>query len=63
MGSPSTRRMDGRLAVTDEDPHAPGVRYVKFWVDDAAGHHTGNFSDDDCHRHRTWHDLKSRVIQ
>ena len=24
--------MDGRLAVTDEDPHTPGVRYVKFWV-------------------------------
>ena len=27
--------MDGRLAITDEDPHAPGVRYVKFWVDEA----------------------------
>ena len=27
--------MDGRLAVTDEDSHAHGVRYVKFWVDDA----------------------------
>ena len=22
--------MDGRLAVTDEDPHTPGVRYVQF---------------------------------
>ena len=32
----STERLeelDGRLAVTDEDSH--GVRYVKFWVDDA----------------------------
>ena len=29
--------MDDRLAVTDEDPHAPGVRCVKFWVDDAPG--------------------------
>ena len=27
--------MDGRLAVTDEDSR--GVRYVKFWVDDAPG--------------------------
>ena len=27
--------IDGRLAVTDEDSHALGVRYVKFWVDDA----------------------------
>ena len=27
--------MDGRLAVTDEDPHASGARYVKFWVDEA----------------------------
>ena len=34
----STERLeeiDGRLAVTDEDSHAHGVRYVKFWVDDA----------------------------
>ena len=27
--------MDGRLAVTDEDPHTPGARYVKFWVDES----------------------------
>ena len=27
--------MDGRLAVTDEDSHTPGVRFVKFWVDEA----------------------------
>ena len=26
--------IDGRLAVTDEDPHASGVRYVKFWVEE-----------------------------
>ena len=25
---------DGRLAVTDEDPQNPGVRTVKFWVDE-----------------------------
>ena len=25
---------DGHLAVTDEDPHNPGIRYVKFWVDE-----------------------------
>ena len=39
----STERLeeiDGRLAVTDEDTHAPGVRYVKFWVDDAPGNPT-----------------------
>ena len=32
----STERLeevDGRLAATDEDSH--GIRYVKFWVDDA----------------------------
>ena len=27
--------IDGRLAVTDVDSHAHGVRYVKFWVDEA----------------------------
>ena len=27
--------MDGRLAVTDEDPHTPGARYVPFWVAEA----------------------------
>ena len=34
----STERLediDGRLAVADEDSNAHGVRYVKFWVDDA----------------------------
>ena len=34
----STERLeeiDGRLAVTDVDSHAHGVRYVKFWVDEA----------------------------
>ena len=34
----STERLeeiDGQLAVTGEDSHAHGVRYVKFWVDDA----------------------------
>ena len=34
----STERLediDGRLAVTDEDSCASGVRYMKFWVDDA----------------------------
>ena len=33
--------MDGRLAVTDEDPHAPGVRYVKFWVDETPNNSEG----------------------
>ena len=27
--------IDGRLAVTDENPHNPGTRSVRFWVDDA----------------------------
>ena len=36
--------IDGRLAVTDEDPHAPGVRYVKFWVDDAPSNPSENRS-------------------
>ena len=27
--------MDGRLAVTNEDPQTPGVRKVKFWVNEA----------------------------
>ena len=27
--------MDGHLAVTDLDPHSPGARYVRFWVDEA----------------------------
>ena len=39
----STERLeeiDGRLAVTDEDSHVPGVRYVKFWVDDAPNNPT-----------------------
>ena len=43
----STERLediDGRLAVTDEDPHAPGVRYVKFWVDDAPSNLSENRS-------------------
>ena len=26
--------IDGRLAVTDEDPHSPGTRFVRFWVDE-----------------------------
>ena len=26
--------VDGRLAVTDEDPQNPGIRNVKFWVDE-----------------------------
>ena len=39
----STERLediDGRLAVTDEDSYAPGVRYVRFWVDDAPSNPT-----------------------
>ena len=39
--------MDGRLAVTDEDPHAPGVRYVKFWVDEAPSDPEGGRSHAD----------------
>ena len=26
--------IDGRLAVTDEDLHSPGSRFVRFWVDE-----------------------------
>ena len=26
--------IDGRLAVTDEDPHTLGTRFVRFWVDE-----------------------------
>ena len=39
--------MDGRLAVTDEDPHNPGVRYVKFWVDEAPRSPEGSRSQAD----------------
>ena len=43
----STERLeniDGRLAVTDEDPHVPGVRCVKFWVDDVPSNLSENRS-------------------
>ena len=39
--------MDGRLAVTDEDPHTPGATYVKFWVDEALNNPEGNRSHAD----------------
>ena len=39
--------MDGRLAVTDEDPHTPGVRYVKFWVDEIPNSPEGSRSHAD----------------
>ena len=39
--------MDGRLAVTDEDPYALGVRYVKFWIDEAPGSPEGGRSHAD----------------
>ena len=35
LSSERLEEMDGRLAVTDEDPHTPGARYMKFWVDEA----------------------------
>ena len=39
--------VDGRLAVTDEDPHASGVRCVRFWVDDAPNRPEGSRSHAD----------------
>ena len=39
--------VDGRLAVTDEDPHTPGVRYVKFWVDEVPNSPEGSRSHAD----------------
>ena len=39
--------MDGRLAVTDEDLHNPGIRYVKFWVDEVPNSPEGSRSHAD----------------
>ena len=36
--------MDGRLAVTDENPHNPGTRSVRFWVDEAPSSPEGSRS-------------------
>ena len=44
---PATERLeerDGRLAVTDEDPHSPGAKYVKFWVEEAPSNPEGGRS-------------------
>ena len=34
LSTEQLEEVDGRLAVTDEDPHAPGTRFVRFWVDE-----------------------------
>ena len=28
-------KIDGHLAVTDENPHDSGIGYMQFWVDEA----------------------------
>ena len=37
----------GRLAVTDENPHKPGTRSVRFWVDEAPSSPEGSRSHGD----------------
>ena len=39
--------MDGRLAVTDEDPRASGVKYAKLWVDEVPNSPEGSRSHAD----------------
>ena len=34
LSTEQLEEIDGRLAVTDEDPHNPGNRFVRFWVDE-----------------------------
>ena len=34
LSTEQLEEIDGRLAVTDEDPHTPGTRFVRFWVDE-----------------------------
>ena len=34
LSTEQLEEVDGRLAVTDEDPHNPGTRFVRFWVDE-----------------------------
>ena len=34
LSTEQLEEVDGRLAVTDKDPHTPGARFVRFWVDD-----------------------------
>ena len=39
--------IDGRLAVTDENPHNPETRFVRFWVDEAPSSPEGSKSHGD----------------
>ena len=34
LSTEQLEEVDGRLAVTDEDPHTPGNRFVRLWVDE-----------------------------
>ena len=34
LSTEQLEEIDGRLAVTDEDPHTPGTRFVRIWVDE-----------------------------
>ena len=34
LSTEQLEEVDGHLAVTDEDPHTPGTRFVRFWVDE-----------------------------
>ena len=44
--------VEGRLVVTDADPHHPGTRSVRFWVDEAPSDPEGNRSHgDEEHTH------------
>ena len=34
LSTEQLEEVDGRLAVMDVDPHNPGTRFVRFWVDE-----------------------------